>query len=577
MAKDAFSNAPRAERSPFGFHFAARSDQDTMSDTSDNQAFRSAYEREKIARVQVEKLLSLKRLELQHAQSALRGIFSHMSHDLRTPLAGMLGIVDLLWSDESNTDRKALLADAKAAGLSLNQIVSDMLDFAALDAGDFALSQAPVDLRAVIESVRISAEARKEGADRSLICKIDKSVPARILGDAARLRQILSSLVDNALHYSKDGPILLRVNTVPDPEGALLQVDVEDFGGGISEVEIQHLFKDFAKAAPALTTDARSTGLNLALCKRIIEGLGGDLGIDTAQGSGSTFWFELPVVIAEPHAEGALAVASQDQPSLVRLAGKRILIAEDNIINQKLLLAYAKRMGMRAELAQNGQIAIEMFSPDRFDLVLMDVAMPELDGIEAARHLREGWAAEVLPPILLLTAHMMGSVEAEAKRAGVEAVLLKPIAFEALKSAFETALSAGPLSETPSVGQAGEAEVSAPEPQEATSLLDMMSPSAAKELLEMFSITDLKEFTKKYVADTSDRLEKILSAIQAGDGRVVAQQAHSLKGSSLVFGFQEIPEWAQYIEKSDPLQDRQAVLGKAHQIRKRLDELDALL
>jgi HPt (histidine-containing phosphotransfer) domain-containing protein len=357
-----------------------------------------------------------------------------MGQDVQRQLAALLGMIDRIEMCEASSETKAIVAEAKVAGQRLRRRIGDMLDSAAMRAGVFAPVDDAFDLHALIDESRISTETRASENGRAVVCKIDKNVPQTLLGDAPRLAQILSDLLDAALDFSKEGPILLRANAVPDPKGVLLQIDVEGFGDGISEQDILNIFRCLPVGSPLSMDELAGGGASLAFCKQLVEWWGGDLGIDACNGGGTTFWFELPLGIAT-----------------------------------------------RAEAAN----------------------LPD-----------------------------------------------------------EPTDEAGPA---------------APASQGESSVLDMMSPAAAKELLEMFSLVDLKEFAKKYVVDTSYRLEKILSAVQAGDDKVVAQQAHSLKGSSLVFGFQEIPEWAHYIEKSDPRQDRQAILAKTQQIRERLNELDALL
>jgi CheY-like chemotaxis protein/HPt (histidine-containing phosphotransfer) domain-containing protein len=314
-----------------------------------------------------------------------------------------------------------------------------------------------------------------------------------------------------------------------------------------------------------------------------MEGCGGRVGIDSTLGEGSTFWFELPVAVVAASATG-VKEGVQDPSQLVDLTQIRVLIAEDNPINQKLLLAYANRMGLNVELAENGRLALEAFAPDKFDLVLMDVAMPEMDGIEATRRIREKWAGIELPPILLLTAHVMDAIEEDAKLVGIQTVLSKPIPFEELKAAIIAALASSKAEPAPvvmpadtSTETAPTAEPLPPELPPAKSIIDMMSPAAATELSDIFGLAEVASFVQKYITDATERLDKIEAGISSGDDLVVTQQAHSLKGASHVFGFADIPEWALNIEKSEPGKDPQMVLDTAAKIRARLKILTALL
>jgi CheY-like chemotaxis protein len=250
------------------------------------------------------------------------------------------------------------------------------------------------------------------------------------------------------------------------------------------------------------------------------------------------------------------------------------LIAEDNPINQKLLLTYVSRMGMISQLAENGRIALDVFAPENFDVVLMDVAMPEMDGLEATRRIRDKWAGVAMPPILMLTAHLMDAIEDDAKQVGVYTVLSKPIPYEELKAALIVALAAGRgdvVQVQPAVAPAAAA------PAVPETIVDMMAPAAAAELTEIFGLSELSAFVQKYLADATDRLDQIKTAIASGDHLVVTQQAHSLKGASQVFGFADIPAWAQAIEKSDTATDAQTLLELVQNIRQRLEMLQALL
>lgn len=404
-----------------------------MSEIPEEFVSRKRYRRERLARTEAESLLESKSRELFEANKALSEHSSRlelavqerteelqraleraeaastarsrfvatMSHEIRTPLGGLLGMIDLLTLDEQDPNKLELLNYAKAAGNALSRIVNDVLDFSKMEAGVFVFEEEHVDIRALVESVRILSNSHEKGANRTIIAKIDSSVPKLFLGDATRIRQVISNLVSNALRYSTEGPITLRASATPHEKGVLLRVEIEDQGIGIPEEKFTSLFKDFSQIANPLTSAAQGTGLGLAICKRIIDGIGGSIGVASCPGAGSTFWFELPVAVVSAMQSDDVEQDIQDtSPIATNIAGKRVLIAEDNIINQKLLLTYAARMNLDAELAENGRIALEKFAPGKYDLILMDVAMPEMDGLEATRRIRDTWPAQSIPPFL---------------------------------------------------------------------------------------------------------------------------------------------------------------------------------
>lgn len=576
-----------------------------MSDEASDRVSRKRYQREQSARSEAETLLEEKSralflanqqlskhsmllekavvdrtvelqlaLERAEAESTARGRFvATMSHEIRTPLGGLLGMIDLLGFDENDPAKKELLGYAKSAGQGLNRIVNDVLDFSKMEAGVFVFEEEHVDIRALIDSICKLSETNPKGGDRPITVKVHKNVPKIFLGDATRVRQVISNLVSNALRYSVHGPIIVRVNTSEHPMGVLLRVEVEDFGVGIADKGVENLFKDFSQVSNSLTAAARGAGLGLAICKQILEGCGGEVGVASVLGEGSTFWFQLPIaIVAKEDWVGAENIPP-DGPIRQSLIGKRVLIVEDNIIIQKLLLTYVERLKMLPVLAENGRIAIDLFAPDKFDLVLMDVAMPEIDGLEATRRIREKWAGAVMPPILALTAHVMEAIEEKAMLVGIDVVLSKPIPYVDLKYALETALGSTSNqtqdfdSKSLEVGRLATAQT----------LIDAMSPTIAKDLLEMFTIEDLTDLAKNYVADAFERIEKIESALDAGDHLSATQQAHSIKGSSMVFGFQEIANCAYVIEQSRPDIDPETITRTIADMKSKLLDLESIV
>lgn len=472
-----------------------------------------------------------------------------MSHEIRTPLGGMLGMIDLLALDENDASKLELLSYAAAAGKGLSRIVNDVLDFSKMEAGVFIFEEEGVDVRALVESVRMLAVSTDKSADRTIVAKITADVPHLFLGDGTRIRQVISNLVSNAVRYSEDGPVLIRASASDHKKGALLRFEIEDFGVGIAENSIPNLFKDFSQISNPLTAAAQGAGLGLAICKRILEGRGGTMGVKSILGEGSTFWFELPVTVIEqskPVEDSAGVIPEPIQSS--PLEGMRVLIAEDNIINQKLLLTYLKRMGVVPELAENGRIALEKFDPEKFDLVLMDVAMPEMDGLEATRQIRLKWQDADMPPILALTARVMDAIQDEVELVGIDIVLSKPIPFQELKHALETALSDQPVKPPVSAAPHKSAVANI---QDGT-ILSKMSPTVLAEMKEMFSEDAILDLAKKFVDDAAQRTETIVDAIRQNDSKTATAEAHSIKGSALVLGFADVAAYARQIELDKP-------------------------
>lgn len=577
----------RVSRKRYERALAARAEAEALLEEKSRELFLAnealAEHSAKLEQAVLERTADLRlALERAEAASAARSRFlATMSHEIRTPLGGLLGMIDLLAMDETEPGKVELLGYARTAGLGLSRIVNEVLDFSKMEAGVFLFEEESVDLRALLESIRILVSSHEHGKDRRLIVRIDKAVPKLFLGDATRVRQVLSNFISNALRYSTDGPVIIRSEVSADAQGDRLRLEVEDFGVGIPEGEIGNLFKDFTQITNPLTAAAQGTGLGLAISKRIIEGLGGTIGVDSTPGEGSIFWFELPLLVQQtPVAEDGEEAPATDH---VTLEGARVLIAEDNVINQKLLLTYADRMGMTADLAENGRIALEKFSPGKYDLILMDVAMPEMDGLEATRHLHTRWPDEDLPPILALTAHVMDAVEKEARSAGIDRISSKPIPFEELQTALRQALrpsKSAPRSATapapdPADTKAAMAQVT--QRDTGRSLVELMDPEVHANFVEIFGLDGLSDFAAKFVKDSATRIDALIAADAAGDTAEVTAQSHSLKGAAMAFGFPDMVEWARQIEKGETHLEDASVGDTAARFKARLDELDAAI
>ncbi len=486
-------------------------------------------------------------LEQAEAASAARSRFiATMSHEIRTPLAGLLGMIDLLSLDEIDEEKRELLQNAQVSGLTLSRIVNDVLDFSKMEAGLFAFEKESVDIRALTKSVLVLAQTSLAGEERVVEALIDNDVPQLFLGDATRIRQVISNLVSNAVRYSKRGPITINASSTPHAKGALLRMEVQDHGIGIAEDQIENLFKDFSQISNPLTAAAQGSGLGLAISKRIIEGCGGTIGVNSVAEKGSTFWIELPVkVLAVPERDTNSGPKLEPETIQESLAGRRILLAEDNAINQKLLMTYLKRMEVEAELAENGRIAIEKFTPGKFDLILMDVAMPEVDGLSAIRYLRKTWDPFEIPPIIILTAHVMDAIEGDASLVGVDTVLSKPIPFEQLKLALVNALNGKtPMKDKLRAEQLAKLGPNVP------AVASLMSSNVVEDLLDSFSNEEFSDLVECYVVQTQSILAKIIDDHNSSNFDLVTESAHSLKGSSLLLGFNDIAKLASEIEKS---------------------------
>ncbi|SHM70326.1 PAS domain S-box-containing protein [Roseovarius litoreus] len=517
-----------------------------------------------------------KALEHAEAASMARSRFiATMNHEIRTPLGGLLGIIDLMALDETDPEKVELLNYAKLAGRGLNRIVDDVLDVSKMEAGVLVFEQEAVDLRAVIDGVRILAASADNARGREITMEIGPTVPRYFLGDANRLRQLISNLVSNALRYSETGPIIIRADAHQHSKTCRLKVEVEDFGIGISAQDQPNLFRDFSQIDNPLTAAANGTGLGLAICKRIVEKLNGDIGVESQPGEGSTFWFELDVAATT---ERDVDAPQADPRPALGLDGRRILVAEDNVINQKLFMTFTRRMGLQSDLAETGRSAIEAFAPGKYDLILMDVSMPEMDGFEAISFLQSKFGKENLPPILALTAHTEDFIEKQAALLDVDRILPKPIDYDTLKRELEAALNlehkphSRCFDHQPPVLPSSDSSVAAVQ-----TLEQVMAADIYQQLLPDFGMQGLLELARKFVTDANRRLCKIIEAEAEGDVAEIALQVHALKGAAMTVGFRDVENWVKDVEAGGLAPGGKSLSDTATVLQEKLTDLAAAL
>ena len=549
-----------------------------MSDDAEKPVSRSRFEREKRARQEAEALLESKSRELflaneellshqnsleeivedrtaklqaalekAQAASEMRSRFlATMSHEIRTPLGGLIGMINLLRMEEDDSRKIELLDYATASGTALKRIVNDVLDFSKMEAGAFQFHKEAVDIRALTASVLAMAIANSTKDGLTFRQSISDTVPNLFSGDATRIRQVLSNLISNATRYSSEGLIEVRATAEHFDNGSLLRVEVEDQGVGIAPDEKQHLFKDFSQVQNKLTAAAQGTGLGLAISKRIIEGCGGTIGVESRFGKGSVFWFELPVEIVTGTSVEELPQIPEIKDIEALLKGAKVLLAEDNKINQKLIMTFLDRMGLDADLAENGRIAVEKFEPGKYDIILMDVAMPEMDGLQATRAIRDTWAADQIPPILALTAHVMETIEDESRSVGIDRVLNKPIGFQDLRMGIAEALRGRNGSYRRTVK---------PRDEEQATVLKLMSKDIAEGLVLAMDAREINALVSDFLDDGIRLLRAIRTGWKKKDFETVSADAHSLKGASGLLGFKDLSECASIVEDNADVLD----------------------
>jgi PAS domain S-box-containing protein len=386
------------------------------------------------ANIQLEK----SKIAAEAASVAKSQFLATMSHELRTPMTGVMGMLDLMRGAGLSGEQARYATLAYDSAESLLLILNDILDFSKIEAGQMKIEHEEFALRAEIDKVNalLTPIAHKKGNTLETI--VEPTIPDRLSGDAARIRQILFNLVGNAVKFTNEGLVKVAVNAVGAPSAKRLRFEVCDTGTGISQSAQAKLFRPFVQGDGSSSRKAGGTGLGLAISRSLVEAMGGSIGFSSVEGKGSTFWFELPLEVAS--AAVAAPLAAPLAPRLRRRFD--ILVAEDHPVNQQLIAALLKREGHRTTIVANGQLAVEAVQAHAYDLVLMDVQMPVLDGTGATRAIRalDGPAAVV--PIVAITANALRGDMETYLAAGMNGYVSKPIRIDALREAMEQAVPA---------------------------------------------------------------------------------------------------------------------------------------
>ena len=358
---------------------------------------------------------------------------SRMSHELRTPLNAIIGFAQLLEAEPLQDSQKRYVGLINSSGNHLMELINAVLDHAKIESGSLTLEKISYDFPATIESVRSIVLERASGKGLQFIATIADDLPKRLRGDPTRLRQVLINLLVNAVKFTERGSVELRVAV----DDAQLIFSIRDTGIGMDEAALARLFQPFAQADETITRRYGGTGLGLLISKELIEAMGGSIEVESALGVGTCFWIRLPLQVAEDVETGRRLAGSGDTVALADLVAGPVLLVDDNRVNQQLGRAMLTRLGLAHDVAENGRIALERLAEKSYALVLMDMEMPEMDGLTATRLLRQqeksGQRAGYLP-VIAMTANALAEDRERCRQVGMDGFVSKPISFAALEA-----------------------------------------------------------------------------------------------------------------------------------------------
>lgn len=460
---------------------------------------------------------------LTQARRARSAFLSVVSHEMRTPLAGMLGLLDVLEDGRPAAEQRHQLDNARQAGRGLLRILDDVLELTDFESGP------PTPAREVFAPLELAdarLAARRPGASQrglTLVRTTGGELPARVIGDPDRLRRILDHLVDNALKVTETGQVTLDIGLESQSEDEVrLCFTVRDTGPGVPEDRRPHLFEEFSHLDHEYTR-REGLGLGLAVCRRLVEALGGEIGYRPCLDGGSVFWFTLPFAPAP-----AQAPAPTEAP--IRFSRPwRVVVAEDNPTNRMVMERVLTRCGAMPVMVADGQAALDQVRAGGVDVVLMDISMPGMDGLTALAAIRALASPQAATPVIALTAHAMDGDRDRLLDAGMNGYLAKPAAPSAMVAMIEQMAGTGTTRADP-------------EPAEPLdrSALERLAADAGADLLP--------ELIAAFRDELIVRHEQVTAALVAGDIETLCAQCHALKSSAQTFGARQVAEQAQAVD-----------------------------
>ncbi|WP_210489299.1 PAS domain S-box protein [Rufibacter aurantiacus] len=469
---------------------------------------------------------------------------ANMSHELRTPMNGIIGMIDVLHHSATNEEQMDYIETLRTSSNALLDILNDILDLSKIQAGKLQLNKTGIDLSYSLEKIHNLFANRATQKDLTFTYDISEDTPRYIITDETRLLQILSNLTSNAIKFTNEGSVRVEVSRVGgEGDEHLLMFQVKDSGIGICEEDIRLLFTNFTQLDNSSSKTFGGTGLGLAISKQLSELLGGEIGVESEAGKGSTFWF----TILCQEAENVKQIHDQLQSSKeLEEIGKFdpepvILLVDDNQINQKVALKLLERMGCHADVASNGYEAIEKATQKRYDLIFMDIQMPEMDGVTATRELKKLKGTDC-PPIIAMTAYSMKDDAEKFINEGLDDYVSKPVKISDLHDRIVKWYGSSSQESTQTAPKVAEA------PQQQASTEWSLDMNVVEQLRSIGGDDFALQLYVEFEEETSELLEEAKKEVAAQHYEGILSTLHQIKGTASTLGLDSVSSLAQELE-----------------------------